>query len=439
MSLRQALLCCPGNRSPLALLLTILFMLGCQSAQAVDCAVLIDSAEADWHSGNVAAVVDKLQPEEAGCASNTRFNRVLGEALLASGHPVEALMPLERAVMLAPEDKASWRALSQTWLLLGGGREAVLAARGAMRGSQGRAMPDKRFHWQITVEGSRGHDSNATLATAQTGIVVPALGDAIVTLSPSSRQSGANYWGEAIRGEALWMVSPTLQMALSGTDSRRKYQDLHVATSEEQTLTAKIDHLTALGDWSLGAQASQLAQDSQMVRTALGGNLGWRPLHASWFVPTLAFDATNYRYKGGKQAADGFAERVLSASYSVPVGQNTFGWTLLAGHDAATVRRADGDRNILGARLYATGPLTKNTEWFSWLDHIDSRYRTPNTAFLLYRHDSLTNLSSGVSWTIQPGLSLRGQLSLARQRSNIALYDYRRADFNLTLSYLFGG
>jgi hypothetical protein len=366
---------------------------------------------------------------------------VLGEALLASGRPADALMPLERAVTLAPDDKASWRALAQSWSLLGD-REAALAAslashRALDPATEGAVV--RRFSWQVTVEGSRGHDSNATLATSESRIAIPALDGVIVTLGPSSRQRGDSYWSEAINAEANLALSPTLTMQLAAVDTRRQYDHLHRTSSEEQTLAAKLDHPSGWGIWSFGVHGNRLWQEKENIRYGVGGSLSWRLPQASPLWPTLAMDVTRYRYEGSYRGMDGFIERVLSLSNSVSLGQKTFGWAVQAGHDAATVNRADGDGNLIGTRLYTMGPITSALEWFTWLDHLDNRYTHINPAFLVYRHDMLDSWSGGVSWAVGQGLSVRGQVSLSRQRANIPLYAYRCADTSLTLSYAFGG
>jgi len=121
------------------------------------------------------------------------------------------------------------------------------------------------------------------------------------------------------------------------------------------------------------------------------------------------------------------------------LGKETVGWTLQAGHDVATVNRADGDRNIIGARLYATGPITNSIDWLTWLDHLDSRYSHVNPAFLIDRHEAVDTWNGGLSWAANKWLNVRGLVSLSQQHSNIPLYSYRRADASLTLSYAFGG
>jgi len=429
----------PCKRAGSALLLASLAVLYSKGAWAIDCNALVESVADEWRTGNVAGVADTLRAEEASCASELRFNRVLGEAMLASGRPADALMPLERAVTLAPDDKASWRALAQSWALLGDREAAQMASLAALGAPDPASTSAQRFNWQISIEGSRGHDSNATLSTSERSIVVPALDGAVFTLGPSSRQRGDSYWGEAVNAEASLALSPTLSMQVTGADTRRQYDHLHRVSSEEQMLAAKLDQASGWGIWSLGAHGNRLWEEKENVRHGVGGSLSWRWSQASALWPTLAMDVTRYHYNGSYRGMDGFIERVLSLSNSVSFGQKTFGWVLQAGHDSATVRRADGDCNIIGARLYATGPIAHSVDWFTWLDHLDNRYTHANPAFLIDRHDTLDILNAGVSWAIGKGFSVRGQVSLSRQRANIPLYGYRRADTNMTVSYAFGG
>ncbi|MCW3478455.1 hypothetical protein OL229_02600 [Neisseriaceae bacterium JH1-16] len=425
----------------MTLVVASLLILCGERVWAFDCNALVESLGDDWRRGNVAAVADALRVKEIDCSSDLRFNRVLGEALLASGRPADALMPLERAVTIASDDKASWRALTQSWLVLGD-REAAMAASLAGNGSQGSASEERageRLHWRFGVEGSRGHDSNATLATSEKSIAVPALDGAIVTLGPASRQRGDSYWGEVVNAEAEVAISPTWVMQIAGADSRRQYDHLHWASSEEQTLSARLEQSNDWGFWSLGVHGTRQWQGKEDVRFGTGATLSWRPGQASSLWPTLALDVTRYRYNGSFRMVEGFIEHSLSLSNSVAIGQKTLGWALQAGHDVATESRADGDRNIIGARIYATGPITNTVEWLTWLDHLDSRYNHVNPAFLVDRHEAIDTWNGEVSWAVNKWLSVRGLVSLSRQHANIPLYDYRRADTSLTLSYAFGG
>jgi len=410
-------------------------------AWAFDCNALLDSVADDWHRGNAAAMIETLRTSESSCASELRFNRVLGEALLMAGRPADALMPLERAVALAPGDKASWHALMQSWLALGD-REAALAANLAMHGTLdpgSEEQPGSPFHWHLAVEGSRGQDSNATMTTSASSIAVPALDDAVVTLGPASRQRGDSYWAEVASAGVDLAISPALVLQLAGADSRRQYDHLHWVSSEDQTLSARLEQGSDWGFWSLAAHGDRQWQGKEDIRLGVGGTLSWRPPQTSPLWPTLTLDVTRYRYNGNFRTVEGFIEHSLSLSNAMGLGKETVGWTLQAGHDVATVNRADGDRNIIGARLYATGPITNSIDWLTWLDHLDSRYSHVNPAFLIDRHEAVDTWNGGLSWAANKWLNVRGLVSLSQQHSNIPLYSYRRADASLTLSYAFGG
>jgi len=424
-----------GRRTLLRLSWCCMGLLPAAQSFAGACETLLDSVEADWRFGNVTEVVHRLQQQELQCADQARNNLVLGEALLMAGQPADALMPLERAVTLAPEDKAGWRALAQAWLLLGDHEAAQQALREHPMLPAGQASSG--MHWGVSVETERGHDSNANQATDVTSIIVPAFGNVRFKLNPMARQNGDRYWGNAVHAHGQWMLSPNMDVHLSAGDTRRDYDDLHVFSTEDRSMSANGNYSSAIGEWSAGMQYAQLSQAGQQVRRSLTGSLSWQAVRNSPVWPVIGVDIGGYHYMGRQPATDGFVERVLAVSNTLPLGRNSISWVLLVGQDAATVRRADGNRDMAGVRLLASGPLFRNLEWFSWLGRVDSHYHHSNPVFMEKRQEILEDLTVGLSWTIYRGLSIRGQLSTFHQHSNIGLFSYRRSDANLGMRYDF--
>jgi len=347
------------------------------------------------------------------------------------------LLPLERAVTLAPEEKAGWRALAQAWLLLGDHEAAQQALHstpalptGLIRGSD--------LHWGVGLEAERGHDSNANQGTSATSITVPALGNILFRLNPLSRQNADDYWADSVHVNGQWILSPAMDLHLSAGDTHRNYDDLHIFSTEDRSVSAGGNYSGYAGAWSAGMQYEQLLQAGQLARRSVTASLNWQAVRNSPVWPVIGIDIGSYRFAGGMQAPDGFNEHVLSVSNAIVLGSCSIGWAVLTGRDLATVRRADGDRDMLGMRLMASGPLFRNIDWFGWLGHVDSHYHHPNPAFLDTRHETLEDLTVGLNWPVYRGWSIQGQVSLSRQRSNIRLFDYRRTDSNLGIRYDFG-
>lgn len=412
-------------------------MLAAAQAMAGICETVLDSAEADWRAGRITEVVHQLRQQELQCADKPRNNLVLGEALLLAGQPADALLPLERAVTLDPQDKAGWRALAQAWFMLGD-NEATLKALQTSPSAPVGLMRTEGIHWGFSVEEMRGYDSNVNQATDATSIIVPGLGNVRFQLNPLSRQNGDGYWGNAVHARGQWVLSPTMDVNLSVGDTRRNYDRLHVFSTENRNMAVRGNYSTAIGDWSAGMQYDQLFQAGQQVRTSLTSSLNWQAVRNSPSWPIIGLDIGSYHYMGRQPPMDGFVESVLSISNTFPLGRSSIGWALLAGQDEATVRRADGNREMVGMRLLATGPLFRNLEWFGWFGRVDSHYQHSNPVFMEKRHEILEDLTVGLNWTIYRGLSMRAQVSASRQRSNIKLFDYRRSDANLGLRYDFG-
>ncbi|WP_028536496.1 tetratricopeptide repeat protein [Paludibacterium yongneupense] len=425
---------------PLRYWLALCGTLSAAAAHADVCSSALDEVEADWRLGRLTQVVAGLRPHEASCVSNPRFDRVLGESLLASGQSAAALAPLERATTLDPDDQAAWRALSQAWRELGD-PDAARMARQAMTAKRYAPLPvaEAGFHWQTTLESGVGHDSNATLAPYDSTISVPSLGNTLFTLSPASRQRSASYRSGLLHAEGRWDTSTRSALSLSATKNERRYDGLPIATTDEYTVTARYDRDEgALGIWSLGALSDRLMQGKDMTRTATGGSLEWRPAPISPWQPVVAWNVTRYNTLRTKADDDNFSEQLLTLAATVPLGRTTFGASLLGGHDQTGPHHSDGNRDVVSLRLSANGKVFGKAEWYAWVERMNSRYAKPDPTFQRTRQDTLDTAGTGISVGLRYGFSLRTQLTLSKQHSTIPLYAYHRADCNLVLSYELG-
>lgn len=426
-----------GRRPRLPCWLALLGVLAVPASHAAECTATLDGAERDWRRGDMKAVVARLRAHEAQCAAQARFDRVLGEALLADEQPAAALMPLERAVTLDPGDQSAWRALAQAWQQLGD-PEAARRARQAMITPAYATPAGSTLHWQATLEGGIGHDSNATQAPYDSTVAVPALGNTLFTLNPASLQRAAGYHSTLLRTEGRWEWTPGSMLSLAAQQSKRLYIDLPLASSEDDTVGIRLERTGAAGTFALGVNGGRLSQGRDMARTAAGGSLEWRTSRAVPLMPVLGWSLTRYNSTHTGTDDDTFVEQMATVGSSFAVGRAVFGVTAIGGYDSAGTHHPDGNRSVLGARLQASGPLWGRMEWFAWMDRLLSRSSRQDPTFQTTRNDTLDDAGAGLAWAVGHGVSVRSTLTLAQQHSTIPLYVYHRADFNVVLAYEFG-
>ena len=66
-----------------------------------------------------------------------------------------------------------------------------------------------------------------------------------------------------------------------------------------------------------------------------------------------------------------------------------------------------------------------------------SAYQGINSSYLKSRHEMLYDLSLGLTWTLDKGVSLRPMLTYIRNHSNAELYSYNKADASINLRFDF--
>jgi hypothetical protein len=95
--------------------------------------------------------------------------------------------------------------------------------------------------------------------------------------------------------------------------------------------------------------------------------------------------------------------------------------------------RSDGAKRFKGIRAGGQTTMGGKTTLFGSAGIQVGDYDNINPYFLLQRHDRFYDMNLGMVWHWRKLWSLRPQLNLFRNDSNIPVYAYDRADVSLTV------
>lgn len=412
-------------------------------------ATLGDEIQAEIKAGRAQAAWELAQrhlPEHAG---EPEFDFAAGLAALEAGQPQQAVMALERVLIVQPNHHRARLELARAYFQLGD----YAAARREFQAVSTQGPPpnvrrrigtfldeiqrrESAARIQVTgyVELRPGWDSNVASATSDTSIDIPALG--VVNLADGEisdrfldKNAGLTVVRPLDKRRALFAdlayrdrenvetqaydtrsIGLSGGMAWAGERERLRlpaqYQVLYLANQEFRRL------------FSLGAEWSR--DMDEYNQALLFGQLGTLryPDYAERDVDMLLAGAGwNHRYAG----------LPLLASASLYLGDES-------------ARNSGGDPNgrlYYGARLATQwNGIPKHTPYAS-LTWQRSGYDAVNPTFLRTRSEDFAEARLGWSWQPQRRWNVTAEASLIDNNANISIYEYTRRQFSVGVRYQF--
>ncbi|MDO5691260.1 MAG: hypothetical protein Q4G70_02125 [Pseudomonadota bacterium] len=388
-------------------------------------------------------VLTALEPQMAG---DPAFDHLLARAAMACGDPQRAVYALRRLVVVQPRDASYWQQLAAAATAAGDQRGAQEARQRAHALQAEAPVPQASAHatdaegparsgWAY-VEAALGHDSNVNSATRLTGVVVPAYGYDVLPLAPDGVR----------RGDAFAMLG-------AGAGGHRRLQGPWFAYGSLQGSTSlHASHHNFDSSW-LAAQGGLAWQTGNHTvsaglhgeRHGMGGPLGTQALRSTpglmlqW---RLALSGDKALTLSVKQAwvRESTVERhdvrrtIVGGTFVHEAPFNgvkwlTSAWWLRDLPSESTMTHLA--REGAGIRL-GLEQVGQSVGWYGWVQHQRHRHQARDPLFLERRRDQATDLTIGLKLALGSDWSLRPQISWTNARSNIALYSYRRARFQIT-------
>ena len=397
-----------------------------------------------------AYALGRQAPERLG---DPDFDRAFGVAAIAAGHPAEGVLALERYTLARPADMAARVDLARGYFLLGDdGRareefEAALArdpppALARVVREHLAALAEResahRAAFAAYVEAGWGYDSNPRAGVEDALISLPILGEVTVGEDGVRRGDRQRQLGAGLRASAP--VTPRLAVFAAALAEWIRYP---VESDFDQSLfagSAGFQGRMRAATWRLGASRGYQTLGGDPYRRTHG-------LFVEAARPVGSRDLAALALQGGKLAYEG-VNRVRDSDFAAL----TLGWRHALGgawraHLEASANlgreenifddRQDLSRDMGGVRIgIAFSPLE---DWSvaasaTWQR---SRYEAPDPILQTVRDDRYAAAELALAWQAFERFSVRAELGVARNDSNLALYEYRRRTAMLRGRYEF--
>lgn len=371
------------------------------------------------------------------------FDFFFGIAAVDTGHAGEGVLALERYILRYPDNVSARLQLARGYFILGEdarAREEFQALRKLSPPPEVAATIDRyldairlretRYTLSkgLYLEAGIGTDSNVNGGVANANITLPALGPVIVSQAGTKQSDTFTLIGAG--GYISNPVAPGIALYGNGEASLK---------SNSKQSNKQFD----LGNYALGGGVSVL-RERNLYR--LGLSVSTLELGSSRFLDTTAIQAQWQHQLNELQAISltGQAARLDYPGANGPRNADFVGLTggyrrlfsyawqpiltaeLSAGHQRSLADRPDLVPNTWGAHVGVS--FTPAAKWGLSADYIyqKSNYEGPDAILGVTREDRYEAINAAVSYLYTRHLSLRGELTSARNHSNIELYTFPR-------------
>jgi len=423
---------------------------------------------------------------EKGCLQNAAFHAWRGATLLALGRTAEAIEPLERALLHDPDLPGAQLDLAQA-LAAEGDAASARSFLTAMRQREDLPLPigsaiDRQLEslslaarvadalttgwqsrWQLSALAGRDSNLNNAPSTSEITLTFPGQGNVTLPLDVASRARRGNallgvaqWQGLRARGDALWVLQAELRRRQTA-ESATTYQQSDIAATWLQAPAAPRQWVARLATGHLEYGAASLLHATRATLQhqwdARGRNgqagfwadalAGCRPagtleLEHRRYPASPGLDGVYQGLAGGwlcrrsSLAAAGGAATDLTAHTAFYSVQARLGRDrpLSEGRPGGAYRRAE-------LRAQWEGPLLAKgrigAQWSS-TRQIDGQAYSVLLGDVA-RHTTRHVLQLEASWPVAPRLSVVGNAEVARQGSNLPVFETRQRGMYLGLRW----
>ena len=378
-------------------------------------------------------------PERLG---EPAFDRAFGIAAIHAGHAAAGVLALERVLLLDPRDEGARVELARGYFLLGDDArareefEAALASRppapvasaireylDALREREARHRATLVAH----VDAGGGYDSNPRAGVDNPVISLPVLGE--VTVPDAGVRAGDRTWQYGAGFRATMPVTGRTAFFAAGQADAVRYP---TESDFDQALFAGSAGFLGqwrANSWRLGAARGYQTLDRKPYRHTHGVFLDWGMAVDARNVASLGVQGGRLAYAGANQVRDSdFAAVVLGWRHAFAAPWRP---QLELAVNAGRERNVNGDRQDLSRDMLGARAAVAVTPWADWTVaagalYQRSRYRDPDIVLDTTRDDRYAAGDLALTWTMLRGLTVRAELTEARNDSNLALHEYRR-------------
>ena len=287
------------------------------------------------------------------------------------------------------------------------------------------------------IEAGYGYDSNTNGGVSNAGINLPIFGNVVVNASGVKAGSGFSWL--AAGGQASKPVAPGVAVFAGGQVDGKFNNANNQFDQQNLAASAGLTYFRNKNLYRFTVSHSEITVDDNRFRNANGIAGEWhRQLDELQTVSPFAQYA-QLRYAGFNTPRDADLY-VLGLGYRksfIGNWQPLFTASIDGGQEHDIRGRPDLGRDLYGGRLALS--LTPAPKWALSIGgtYQKSRYQGQDILLLTSRNDDYYALDVTASYAYARNFSIRAELLISKNDSNISLYEYRRDVIALKARYDF--
>lgn len=393
----------------------------------------------------------KNNPGEIG---NPSFDFYFGIAAIDSGHAGEGVLALERYVVNFPDNLEGRLELARGYYVLGEDARAREEFNGVLASNPPpsvaanierflNAIEARQSSYRTTTgvfaEIGYGRDTNTNGGVGSPGINVPVFGAVQVAQNGVKTPSGFSWL--ALGGEITHPLAPGLSV-FGNARLDGKFNSDGAASQFDQKNIAVNGGLTYIKDknlYRLTATHAMVEVDNTRFRDVDGvsGEMQHQLDELQAIGPFIQIARLNYTGNNEPRDADFYAAGVNYRKAFIGQFQPLLTANASFGDEHNVRNRPDLGRYIYGARVaLAVTPAPKWSVSVGATYQL-SKYSGPDPLLLTTRKDDYYGLDAVASYAFSRNLSVRAEVVLTDNKSNIQLYEYNRNLYAVKLRYDF--
>lgn len=423
------------------------------AASGLSCAAPADEVKALLDKNNAAGAyaLAKKHPDELG---NPAFDFYFGVAAIDSGHAGEGVLALERYVVNFPDNVQARLELARGYFVMGDDQrareefDAVMKTKppAAVAANIERfldALRSRESTYRTTaglfVEAGYGYDSNVNGGVSNANINLPVFGN--VVIGQAGVKTHSNFSWLAIGGQISHPVSPGLAVFASGQVDGKFNSSGEAQQFDQNNLVANggITYFKDRNFYRITASHSEVSVDYTRFRdiNSLSGEWLHQLDELQTISPFVQFADFSYTGNNKPRDAEFYAAGIGYRKAFIGSRQPLLTASLNIGKEHNTEGRPDLGREIYGGRVaLAVTPAPKWAVSFGGT-YQNSRYEGPDVLLSTTRKDDYYAVDAVASYAYTRNLSLRAELLLAKNESNLELHAYRRDMLTFKIRYDF--
>ncbi len=410
---------------------------------------LVTSARALLDQSQAQKAFDLLEPQEAARAGDPDFDTVLGIAANETGQFTRAVFALERVLAVQPGNSRARAELGRALFSVGdtkASRQVLMETKQDNIPAEAAATIDQflqaidrteeaaRSSVKPFLEASIGYDTNINSGPGNPNVAVPAFGGLVFTLNSAGVETKDAFVSLGGGLSARYVVDPRWSLignVYGNARANAKYSDFNTGQVD---LNFGASYRYDKHEFSGVVQAGTYTVAGSRARDQQG-------LVGEWTYRIDGFRQWSTYIQWGDLSYPGQSLRdatrtVVGTSYAHAFRDTNivvFG----GGYVGTEKERASGvpqlGHHLYGLRAGIQKTLSDTLALFASAGYEDRKYGGTDPLFLVTRHDQQWNLNLGLNWVPAKLWRVTPQLALTSVKSNIAISDYNRSLFSVTL------